>query len=162
MQAENRGDIHLLISRIISQLQRTAILETIQLLMQQQHPVSKQTSKLNQTAFNFLNTLHDNFKTERNVAFYADLSGLSPNHFTHVVKQVTGRTPMEWINTFTILEAKRLLLKKGARVKDAAGQLNFPDQYTFTRYFKTHSGTTPKDYQRPSSHDHTTLSYISR
>ena len=81
------------------------------------------------------------------MAFYAEQSGLSPNYFTHVVKQVTSRTPMDWISTFTILEAKRLLSRKGARVKDVAVALRFPDQYTFTRYFKTYAGMTPREFQ---------------
>ena len=133
--------------QIVIQLQRTVILEILQLFLQQRTQIAKSATKSEQTTFKFLQTLHDNYKTERNVAFYAEQSGLTPNHFMHVVKQVTGRTPMDWISTFTILEAKRLLSHKGARVKDAAAALHFPDQYTFTRYFKTYTGITPREFQ---------------
>ena len=146
MQTEPKEEVRKLMQQIIIQLQRTVILEILQLFLQQRTQVAKSATKSEQTTFKFLQTLHENYKTERNVAFYAEQSGLTPNHFTHVVKQVTGRTPMDWISTFTILEAKRLLSRKGARVKDAAAALHFPDQYTFTRYFKTYTEQTPKEF----------------
>ena len=147
MQTEPKEEVRKLMQQIIIQLQRTVILEILQLFLQQRTQVAKSATKSEQTTFQFLQTLHDNYKTERDVAFYAEQSGLTPNHFTHVVKQVTGRTPMDWISTFTILEAKRLLSRKGARVKDVAVALRFPDQYTFTRYFKTYAGMTPREFQ---------------
>ena len=147
MQAEPKEEVRKLMQQIIIQLQRTVILEILQLFLQQRTQVAKSATKSEQTTFQFLQTLHENYKSERNVAFYAEQSGLTPNHFTHVVKQVTGRTPMDWISTFTILEAKRLLSRKGARVKDVAAALHFPDQYTFTRYFKTYTGMTPREFQ---------------
>ena len=146
MQTEPKEEVRKLMQQIIIQLQRTVILEIVQLFLQQRTQVAKSATKSEQTTFKFLQTLHENYKIERNVAFYAEQSGLTPNHFTHVVKQVTGRTPMDWISTFTILEAKRLLSRKGARVKDVAAALHFPDQYTFTRYFKTYTAQTPKEY----------------
>ena len=146
MQTEPKEEVRKLMQQIIIQLQRTVILEIVQLFLQQRTQVAKSATKSEQTTFKFLQTLHENYKIERNVAFYAEQSGLTPNHFTHVVKQVTGRTPMDWISTFTILEAKRLLSRKGARVKDVAAALHFLDQYTFTRYFKTYTAQTPKEY----------------
>ena len=147
IQTEANADVRKLMQQIINQLQRTVFLEILQLFLQQQTLVAKSAPKSEQTTFRFLQSLHENYKTERTVAFYAEQSGLSPNYFTHVVKQVTSRTPMDWISTFTILEAKRLLSRKGARVKDVAVALRFPDQYTFTRYFKTYAGMTPREFQ---------------
>ena len=147
MQTEPKEEVRKLMQQIIVQLQRTVILEILQLFLQQRSQVAKSATKSEQTTFKFLQALHENYKTERNVAFYAGQSGLTPNHFTHVVKQVTDRTPMDWISTFIILEAKRLLSRKGARVKDAADALHFPDQYTFTRYFKTYTSVSPKEYR---------------
>ena len=147
MQTEPKEEVRKLMQQIVIQLQRTVILEILQLFLQQRTQIAKSATKSEQTTFKFLQTLHNNYKTERNVAFYAEQSGLTPNHFMHVVKQVTGRTPMDWISTFTILEAKRLLSHKGARVKDAAAALHFPEQYTFTRYFKTYPGITPREFQ---------------
>lgn len=120
MQTEPKEDMRKLMQQIILQLQRTVVLEILQLFLQQRTQVAMGATKSEQMTFQFLQALHKNYKAERNVAFYARQSGLTPNHFTHVVKQVTGRTPIEWISTYTILEAKRLLSRKGARVKDVA------------------------------------------
>jgi AraC-like DNA-binding protein len=34
------------------------------------------------------------------------------------------------------------------QVKDVAAQLGFPEQFTFRKYFKTHTGMSPTEYQR--------------
>lgn len=147
MQTEPKEEVRKLMQQIIIQLQRMVILEILQLFLQQRSLTAQSATKPEQTTYQFLQALHKNYKTERNVAFYAGHAGLTPNHFTHVVKQVTGRTPIDWISAFTVMEAKRLLACKGVRIKDVAAQLHFPDPYTFTRYFKTYSGMTPKEFQ---------------
>lgn len=141
-------EVRTLIRQIIISLQRTLMLETLQIFFCQRTIVPARATKTEHTAFEFLKLLYANYQTERSVAFYAAQSGLTPNHFTHTVKQVTGRTPMEWITTFTILEAKRLLSENGTTVKSVANLLHFPEQYTFARYFKTYTGTTPHAYKQ--------------
>ena len=46
---------------------------------------------------------------------------------------------MQWIHTFTISRAKHLLRKSDLQVKEAADGMGFPDQFSFRRYFKTHT-----------------------
>ena len=36
----------------------------------------------------------------------------------------------------------------GMTVKEIAQELNFPEQFTFRKYFKTHAGISPKEYKR--------------
>jgi AraC-like DNA-binding protein len=55
---------------------------------------------------------------------------------------------MEWINMVTINQAKNLLRQPDTQVKDVAAQLGFPEQFTFRKYFKTHTGMSPTEYQR--------------
>lgn len=156
----DREEVRTLIRQIIISLQRTMMLEMLQIFFEQRTIVPARATKTEHTAFEFLKLLYANYQTERNVAFYAAQSGLSPNHFTHTIKQVTGRTPMEWITTFTILEAKRLLSENGATVKSVANRLHFPEQYTFARYFKTYTGITPYAYKQsllPQKSNHTPL-----
>ncbi|MGM9811138.1 MAG: helix-turn-helix domain-containing protein [Paludibacteraceae bacterium] len=148
LRVETDEEIRGLIKQIIIQLYCTTLLEATQAFLQQRTLPPARTIKTENTTFQFLQLLHRNFHTMRNVRFYADRSGLTPNHFTHIIKQVTGRTPMEWIADITIIEAKKQLARKGARVQEVANRLNFPEQYTFSRYFKTHTGITPRDFQR--------------
>ena len=57
-------------------------------------------------------------------------------------------TPIEIITLVTINNAKRLLHEKGVQVKQVAEQLGFPEQFTFRKYFKTHTGMSPRAYQQ--------------
>lgn len=54
---------------------------------------------------------------------------------------------MEWINMVTINQAKNLLRQPDILVKQVAEELGFPEQFTFRKYFKTHTGISPSEYQ---------------
>ncbi|WP_210114455.1 helix-turn-helix domain-containing protein [Hymenobacter elongatus] len=45
----------------------------------------------------------------RSVAFYAGALRITPRHLTELVKEVTGKTPSDWIAEAVVLEAKVLL-----------------------------------------------------
>ena len=68
-------------------------------------------------------------------------------YFTSVVKDKTGRTPLDWIIAITIAQAKLLLEKSKKSIKEIASELNFPEQFTFRKYFKQHTGMPPKEYR---------------
>ncbi len=99
-------------------------------------------------AFQFIYSLHTNRKYERSVSFYANEAGLSPNHFTRIIREQTGRTPSEWIASMIIVNAKMLLKQNGLNIKAVAAKLNFPEQYTFRKFFKLHVGMSPKEYKQ--------------
>jgi len=92
--------------------------------------------------------LHTNHQYERKVSYYANEAGLSPNHFTRIIRERTGKTPSEWIASMIIVNAKVLLEQKDLNIKDVAAKLNFPEQYTFRKFFKLHVGMSPKEYRQ--------------
>lgn len=55
---------------------------------------------------------------------------------------------MLWIHLFLIGQAKYLLLQRDLQVKEIADRLGFPEQFTFRKYFKTHTGISPSDYRK--------------
>ena len=97
--------------------------------------------------YNFMTSLLRNYKSERSVRFYAEESQLSTGHFTHIVKSAIGKTPSEWAALFTITHAKNLLEKSDLRIKEIAEELHFPEQFTFRKYFKRHTGISPKEFR---------------
>ena len=97
--------------------------------------------------YNFMTSLLRNYRSERSVRFYAEESQLSTGHFTHIVKSATGKTPSEWAVLFTITNAKNLLEKSDLRIKEIAEELHFPEQFTFRKYFKRHTGISPKEFR---------------
>lgn len=101
--------------------------------------------------YRFILALHENYSRERSVSWYASEANLSPGHFTTLIKAATGRTPSEWIATVTTTYAKLLLEKRDMNIKQIAAELNFPEQFTFRKYFKQHTGTSPKEYRNSAS-----------
>jgi len=97
--------------------------------------------------YRFILALHNNYHTHRSVAYYADLANLSKSHFSAIVKQTTGQSPSAWIATITTTYAKFMLENSSMNIKQVAEQLNFPEQFTFRKYFKQHAGFSPKAYR---------------
>lgn len=102
-------------------------------------------------AYRFILALHENYNRERSVSWYASEANLSPGHFTTLIKAATGKTPSEWIATVTTTYAKLLLEHRDKSIKQIAAELNFPEQFTFRKYFKQHTGFSPKEYRNTVS-----------
>lgn len=96
----------------------------------------------------FINEVNLHYIRERNVIFYASKLFITPKYLSLIVKQVSGKSATEWINDYVILEAKALLRVKWNSIKDVSNRLNFPNQSFFAKYFKQHTGMTPKEYRQ--------------
>ena len=112
------------------------------------------TRKLNEThvdkrvSVQFHNDLAKNFRTHRDVGFYAGKAGLSPKHFSAVIKQETGYTAAHWIHMQVIVEAKMLLhMRRDLSVQAIADMLGFDEQATFSRYFRRETGISPTEFR---------------
>jgi AraC family transcriptional activator of pobA len=96
----------------------------------------------------FLQALSENYKNERTVAVYAEMLYLTPKHLSGVIKEVSGKTPGEWIDERVILEAKALLKSSEMNIQQIAEALHFTNQSFFGKYFRHHVGMSPKEYRR--------------
>lgn len=85
---------------------------------------------------------------EHYLAFYADKMCLSTKYLSKLVKTVTGRSAPEWIDSYLVLEAKNLLKYSDIPLKEIVYKLNFPDQSSFYRFFKLHTGMVPSEYRK--------------
>lgn len=88
-----------------------------------------------------------NYRTERNVSFYADKLHLSPQHLSTTVKKVTGKTLTEIISKLVIHDAQAKLRSSELTIQEIAYSLNFPDISFFGKYFKRYTGMSPKQYR---------------
>jgi AraC family transcriptional activator of pobA len=103
-------------------------------------------SQLLATDFKKLVNLH--FLQERSVGFYADKLFITPGHLTETVREVTGKTPGDWIAEAVVLEASVLLQNPAITVAQIADALHFPDQSAFGKYFKNVKGHSPVAYRQ--------------
>lgn len=83
----------------------------------------------------------------RNVGFYADKLCLTPKYLSKLIKNATGRSAPDWIDSYVILEAKNLLKYSSVTVKEIVYKLNFPNQSVFYKFFKARTGMTPTEYR---------------
>lgn len=96
----------------------------------------------------FLRLVKENHSRERSLSFYADKLNLTPKYLSKLVRTVSGRSAHKWIDDFVILEAKNLLKFSDLSIKGIVYELNFPNQTTFYRFFKTQTGLTPSAYRK--------------
>ena len=107
---------------------------------------SKQKSSTRLTE-KFLSLVQQHFKKERFLDFYANQLDVTTKHLSRTVKDTTGFTAVEWLDRYVILEAKVLLKSTTMSVQQISDELNFASQSFFGKYFKKHTGSSPKDFR---------------
>ena len=95
----------------------------------------------------FLQLVNQNHAKERNVSFYADKLYFSPKYFSKLIKEVSGRSAPEWIDSVVVSEAKNLLKYSDLTIKEIAEKLNFSNVSGFHKFFKHNTGMTPKEWR---------------
>lgn len=95
----------------------------------------------------FLRLVTSYHTSERNMAFYAERLCLTPKYLSKLVKNVSGRSAPDWIDSFVILESKNLLKYSDLSIKEIVARLNFPNQSVFYKFFKSHTGLPPSQYR---------------
>ncbi len=133
--------------RLTTLLRLQAILEVVYHIASSKRPVMEKPSRGEQVFVGFMQSLALHYTERRTVAEYAAEASLSVRHFSTLIHQYTGRTPMQWIHFFTIGQAKHLL-QSNLQIKEIADRLGFPEQFTFRKYFKTHTGISPSQYRK--------------
>ena len=96
----------------------------------------------------FIQLLQDHFRHERRVNWYAQQLFITPKYLSESVKQVSKRTPNDWIDRFVIMEIRVLLRNSTLSIKEIALMLHFPNQSFLGKYFKEHVGVSPSKYRK--------------
>lgn len=96
----------------------------------------------------FLVLLEQNYKKERRVGWYGQQMCISPKYLSETIKQISHRTPNEWIDNYVTLEIRVLLKNSTKSIKEIAQELHFPNQSFLGKYFKEHVGMSPSDYRK--------------
>ena len=99
-------------------------------------------------ANDFQKLLEDHFIRERNVSFYPSALCLTPDSFSKKIKTLLGKTPNKLIQERVVLEAKKLLHLTYKSIKEVAFELNFEDEFYFSRFFKKNVGLSPKHFRK--------------
>lgn len=126
-------------------LKRFVILST-RLYKSQFHLHDIEKGRLNLVReFNYLVEMH--FRAKHSVSQYAELLNKSPKSLTNLFSQSGQKNPLQLIQDRILLEARRQLLYTDKIVKEIAYELGFDDIQTFSRFFKTKEGVSPREYR---------------
>lgn len=81
----------------------------------------------------------------------AEWLNITPNHFSYIFKQNSGKNFKEFINDVRISQAQRLLASTNDKVFEIADQVGYKEYKYFVSVFKTVTGMTPKEYRAVSA-----------
>jgi len=114
-----------------------------------QAPSPADGSKRERTLFDmFMRNIEQQYKTARDVSYYADRLSITPKYLNVISKHISGRNAKAIIDNYTILKLKVELSSKDLSIKQIVREYNFSDPSFFTRYFKLHTGITPLVYRK--------------
>ena len=95
----------------------------------------------------FMRLLTKHFIEHHDIGFYAEGLHITPIHLSRIVRQVTGRTVVDYINRMLLMEATWLLQTTDLSIAAIAERLHFADQSSFGRFFTRMKGIKPKAYR---------------
>ena len=97
---------------------------------------------------NTISYIHDNLHRNITVEELAEIAHFHPNYFVRFFKEKLGIPPAKYINNIKIEMAKSLLETTDLPVHKVMQAVGFKDYSHFSKYFKNHSGYSPKAFRR--------------
>jgi AraC-like DNA-binding protein len=91
--------------------------------------------------------VEQNFRTMHEVADYARLLDVTPNHLHDLVREEVGVTAGYIIRARRLLDAKRQLSHSDLDVSEIAYDLGFKDPSYFSRFFRRETRLTPAEFR---------------
>lgn len=90
----------------------------------------------------------DHYASASPVAAMGRESGLAERSFKRRFQQATGMTPLDYVHTLRLEEAKQMLEASTAPIEQIAEEVGYEDAGFFSRLFKRQVALTPTQYRR--------------
>lgn len=97
--------------------------------------------------------IEENYNMNFTLSQLARSCNMSPNYFCRLFKELTGKTPFDYINIYRIDVASQMLSLGVANVTEIAYNCGFNDLSYFIRTFRKYKGMSPKAYSRTIQKD---------
>lgn len=99
-----------------------------------------------------LSYIRSNYDSQITLEDMAEAAGMSPKYFCYFFKEMTMKTPVEYLTLYRIERASGRLIKSDLSVTDIAFSCGFNDLSYFIKTFKQIKGITPARFRKESIH----------
>lgn len=104
--------------------------------------------RIEELFFDFLRLVPVHFAEHHDVAFYASRLCITPRYLSQIVREVSGRTVVDYISQMLLMEASYLLQQTSLPIVEIAYRLHFSETASFTRFFTRMKAMTPREYRK--------------
>jgi len=113
--------------------------------LERRRRLSDQAQMLVRKAMAYIHSHYTHPLTRQDIAHYV---GMSEDYLTHCFRQELGATPMDYLNRYRVLQARRLLVESDKSITNIALEVGFSSSSYFSRVFRKEVGQTPEEYRR--------------
>ena len=106
------------------------------------------TENLEGIFFKFFHLLKENFRTQHEIKYYSNKLGITPEYLSRIVRKITDKTVMHFLNRMLMTEASWQLIHSDMSMSELATYLNFATSASLSKFFKTHKGMSPLKYRQ--------------
>ena len=112
-----------------------------------QHTEAQPMDRKNEIYQEYCQLVMKHYREWHHVTQYAEAMRLTLPHLSSTIKQASAKTAGDLINEAIITDAKAQLKLTTLQIKEVAISLGFENVAFFNRFFKSHTGMTPKSYR---------------
>ena len=114
---------------------------------QKQSVIISNRTKINRLK-NVLTYIRDNYSCAITLEELAQVADMSPRYFCRAFAQITGKTPIAYLNYYRIEAAGERLLMTEESITDIGFSCGFNDASYFSKIFLKEKGVTPSQYRK--------------
>lgn len=108
------------------------------------HPESDSRTALDRTR----SYIHNHYNENLTIEQLARMTEVSPKYFVDLFKKTYGKSAMDYVTEVRVNQAKKLMVRSDARLRDIAHQVGYNDEFYFSRKFKKEVGMSPSTYMK--------------
>lgn len=106
--------------------------------------------RMEELFIDFMRLLLRHFAEHHDIGFYSSQLNITLDYLSRIVKRVSGRTVVDYINQLLLMEASFLLNTTSFSVAQIADRLHFADTPSFSKFFSRLKGQSPREYRESS------------
>lgn len=100
---------------------------------------------------NVLTYIRDHYDNTVTLEELAQVAGMTPRYFCRAFSQITGKTPIAYLNYYRIESAGERLIMTDDKITDIALSCGFNDMSYFSKIFTREKGLSPSAYRKQAA-----------